>query len=196
MKSITIIIFITIITFIKIPPAFAQEDSVGFSKIHPASPFYFLKTVRENLELKFALTSRTKMLRQLEFATRRLREARTLIPINQDLIPPILERYISHLNTLPDKDLEDKEIVARIKESTPVHLEVLQKMYQQISSTRAEMAIRSTMNKIIKRADLPTFAKLPVCTFFAREASSSALNQTEQFVLADRADKCRSMLLP
>lgn len=172
----------------------AQQDLVGYSKIHPASPFYFLKTVRENLELKFALTPRVKLLRQLEFATRRLREARTLIVMNQDLIPPTLERYISHLNTLPDREQKYEEVSIRVKESLVIHLEVLQQIYLRASSLRAKMAIRSAMNKIIKRADLPIFAKLPVCIFFAKEASSSALNQTEQVVLQERARNCQKLI--
>ena len=167
----------------------AFEDNIGYSKITPESPVYFLKTVRENLELKFALTTRVRNLRQLEFATRRLREAKTLIPINQDLIPPTLERYASHLNTIPDKDLNNQELSNGIKQALSMHLLVLQQIYPG-ANLRSRMFIRSAMNRIIQRADVPTFAKAPVCAFFSKEASSSALNQTEQSVLGDRAKKC------
>ena len=162
----------------------ASED-IGYSKIHPASPLYFLKTIRENLELKFAGSVRVKMLRQMEFATRRLREAKTLISVNQDLIPPTLERYSSSLNSLP-KEILEKDVSN--------HLEVLQQMHKS-SSSLSKMAIRSAMNKIINRADVPAAAKLTVCKFFLKEASSSALNQTEQVVLKDRAQSCLSPLI-
>ncbi len=65
---------------------FAIENDIGFSKITPDSPIYFLKALRENFELKLALTPHVKLVRQLEFATRRLREAKTLVWQNQDLI--------------------------------------------------------------------------------------------------------------
>ncbi len=173
---------------------YAQDNDIGISLIHPATPFYFLKTIRENLELKFALTPRTKFFRQLEFATRRLRETKALISKNEDLIPPTLEKYSSHIKTLPDKDLEDEEIQIRIKESLVVHLETLQKIYDQVSNLRAKIAIRASLNRIIQRADVPVFAKLPICTFFAKEASSAALNQTEKVVLEERAIKCHQSL--
>ena len=178
-------------------PVYALENDIGYSKIHPASPLFFLKTIRENLELKLAFTAHVKRIRQLEFATRRLREAKSLILINQDLIPPTLERYASHLNTLADKELLDKEVATRIKESLGIHLQVLQQMHDQPSSDRAKIAIRSAMNRVILRADVPDDAKYLICNFFAKEASSSArlpdgqaLNQTEKVVLTQRAQKC------
>lgn len=191
MRNITIIIFIIIITVINITPVFAAEqDLVGYSKIHPASPLFFLKTIRENLELKLAFTKRVRMLRQLEFAFRRLKETKTLIGQNEDLIPPTLERYNSHLGTLPDRGLEDNQVIKAIEDNLVIHLKVLRQIYDQASSLRAKMFIRSTMNKIVLRADVSNLAKAPICDFFTKEASSSALNQTEQFVLAERARIC------
>jgi len=171
-------------------PVYASENDIGYSKINPASPFYFLKTIREDLELKFAGTLRVTQLRHLEFATRRLREVRTIVSIKPDLIPPTLEKYIAQLNAIPEREIQDMEVSTRIKDSLVIHLEVLQQIYDQASNLRAKMAIRLTMNRIILRTDVPNYAKLPVCTFFAKEASSSALNQTEQFVLKQRAEKC------
>lgn len=168
----------------------AYESDIGFSKIHPASPWYFLKAIRENLEMKFAQTTRIKNLRQLEFATRRLREVKTLIPINQDLIPPTLERYIAHLNSLTDKHQKNDEFADILKNNLAIHLLVLRQIYDQASSLRAKMFIRSAMNRVIQRADVPVFAKDGVCEFFDKEASSSGLNQTEQMVLHDRAQRC------
>lgn len=116
---LTLIVFILISFF---SPVFAQEASfsatysaqmaptgndIGVSKITPASFFYFLKTVRENLEMKLALTPHVKLIRQLEFATRRLRETKSLVGGREDLIQPTMERYWSYINSLPDKDLKD-----------------------------------------------------------------------------------------
>lgn len=169
---------------------YATENDIGTSKINPASPFYFLKVIRESLELKFAGTSHVRKFRELEFATRRLREAKTLISINEDLIPPTLEKYSSHLANLSDKDLKDQEISERIKESLVIHLKILQKIYDQVSNKRAKMAIRAALNRIIQRSDVPSYAVVPVCNFFLKEASSSALNQTEQVVFSERAAFC------
>lgn len=189
MKNITIIIFI-IIAVILPSDSFALDD-IGYSRIHPASPLYFLKAVREKLELHFAATYRVRMIRQLEFATRRLRETKTLIAKNkEELIPPTMERYIAHLHSLTDKHQKNDEFEIVTQNTLPIHLAVLQKIYHQAATPRAKIAIRSVMNRIIQRADVPNDAKLPVCNFFTKEASSSGLNQTEQVVLQQRAQKC------
>lgn len=171
-------------------PAFAV-DEIGQARIHPASPLYFLKTIRESLELKFAGTPRVRMIRELEFATRRLREVKSLITGNhQDLIEPTLERYWYYLSKLPDKDLTDKELVLRIKESLIIHLEILQKVYIQTTNVRAKMAIRSAINKMLGRAEVPDYVRQTGCKFLAKEASSSALNDVEKAVLKNRAQNC------
>ncbi len=169
---------------------FASENDIGYSRIDPASSLYFLKAVRENLELNFAQTGRVKMLRQLEFATRRLREARTLVSKREDFIQPTLERYISYLSKLPDNPSGGDEVGIRIKESLTVHSEVLEQIHSQATDLKAKMAIRSAMNRLIQRADVADKAKIRICDFFSKEASSSALNQTEQVVLSERAQKC------
>ena len=55
----------------------ASDNDIGYSKLDPSSPVYFLKVIRENIEMKTAVTQRVKWLRSLEFTTRRLREARS-----------------------------------------------------------------------------------------------------------------------
>lgn len=172
-------------------PVYAHQDELGYSRLHPASPFYFLKTIRENLELKFAVTPRIKNLRQLEFATRRLREARTLISVNENLIPPTLERYAYHLKSLDDKHEQNDEFVENLNNSLSIHLNVLREMYTETSNLRAKMFIRSAMNRIIQRADVSMSAKIPVCDLFVKESSSSALNETEKWVLLQRSQQCK-----
>lgn len=170
-----------------VTPVFALED-IGYSRIHPASPLYFLKGVREKLELHFAQTYRVKVFRQLEFATRRLRESRTLLATDQELIQPTLERYIAHLNSFSDR--HQQEDFSKIQDNLGFHVKVLQQIYDAASNLKAKMAIRSAMNRIIQRADVPNDAKALVCDLFLKEASSSALNQTEQMVLLERGRKC------
>lgn len=186
-----LIIVINIIT----APVFASEiDDIGFSKIHPASPFYFLKTIREDLELKFAQTTQPKRLKEAEIAFRRIREAKTLINIDQNLIPPTLERYLIYLNDLANESQGKSEISLKIKDDLSIHLKILQQMYAQVSNLRAKMTIRSVMSRIVNKANLSINAKLPVCNFFLKESSSSALNQTEQAVYKDRAQNCLNSL--
>ncbi len=170
---------------------FASENDIGQSQIHPAHPLYFLKTIRENLELKFAGTTRVIFIRRLEFATRRLREVKSLTQIgNFELIIPTLEKYWLQINALPEKDIEDKEVVKMIQDNLVIHLGALERVYQKVENARAKMAIRAVINRVIQRADVPNYGRLSACNFLAKEASSSALNEVEKVVLSDRAENC------
>ena len=60
--------------------------------------------------MKLALTPHVKILRNIEFSTRRIREVRTLAYNNQELIPATLERYAATLNTLLDRRVIDEDL--------------------------------------------------------------------------------------
>lgn len=174
---------------------FAKEDDIGSSQIHPASPLYFLKAIRENLENVLAQTPRVKLIRSLEFGTRRLREVKTLVNINrEDFIPSTLEKYWFHIKSIPDTQLTDKDFELEVKNSLAVHLKELEKVYEKLSDSRAKMFTRSTINKIIQRADIPEYARTPACYFLQKEASQSALNETEKAVLKERVENCFNYL--
>lgn len=186
-------------------------DGIGEAKIDPTSPIYFLKTIRESLELKLALNRNIKVLRYLEFAGRRIREVNSLVGKNSPyLIPPTLERYwvnFNHLNEL--LDIRDEKAVAIIIQEISLHLNSLVFSYGHLSNPRAKMAIRAAINRLSienkmlleKLADMnnskmdPIIDKLYLsqtlaCDFLNKEASQSGLNDTEKEVLIDRAASC------
>lgn len=172
--------------------AYAQDIDIGQSQIHPAHPLYFLKTIRENLEMHFAKTPRVKMIRQLEFATRRLREVKALVGKNEDLIQPTLERYWSHISFLPQKDLEDRELASLISGTIAKHINILEKLNDQVLEKKAKMSIRATLNRLSARLDLFEETRSSVCKFLSKEASPSALNEVEKVILIERVRVCLS----
>lgn len=207
------IIVITIIIFIIsifVTPAFADEPNLGYSRITPASPLYFLKSVREILELKFAGTAHIRVYRQLEFATRRIREVKSLAQTSgEDLIEPILIRYLSDLQDLNSVlTLSNEDIASRMTATVILHMEALQAVYRQVSHPRARMSIRTTIfrlseweqdfaDKLYKLtkpylAEKVILSKVSACNFLSKEASSSALNEVEKVVFLERAQKCFS----
>ncbi len=174
--------------------AFAESIEIGSSRINPSSPLYFLKTIRESVEMHFASTPRTQRVRRLEFATRRLREVNALVSAGrEDLIQPTLERYWSQVNSLPDKSLEDKEIASLIGGTIANHVSILEQVYTQIKNPTAKMAIRSVINKFLGRSDLFSQTRFSVCAFLSQEASSSALNEVERAIFKDRSQKCQTI---
>lgn len=188
-------------------PVFAASD-IGQSRITPASPFYFLKAVRENLELKFAGTTRVQALRQLEFATRRIREVNSLVKTpRQDLIESTLERYLSHLKEAQGLiSLRDENLARNVTEDVTWQMGVLQTVYGQVSDIGAKRSVRHIVNRLSEwdgqlidkliSVNQPALvqkvvaSKLSGCNFLSRESSTSGLNEVERIVLTERAKVC------
>ena len=207
-RNIATIIIITIISIIGIPTVFAFENDIGYSKIHPASPLYFLKAIRENIEMALAQTQHVKTLREIEFATRRLREVNSLTATNhQDLIVSNLERFMANLNQLIGQAmLTDENTAISLTVASKAQMSFLQDIYEQISLPQAKRAVRSTINrlwqwqeKLAEKLNLvsqPKLAgevlesKMSACQFLLKESSSSSISQTEKIVLEGRAKKC------
>lgn len=209
MKITIALALITIIILSSGNLALAQGSDIGQSIIHPAHPLYFLKTVREIMELKLAGTAHIRGLRHMEFTTRRIREVNSLIRVNHpDLIPPTLEKYWLNLSQLLGLvNFKDQTLANQVLEAITAHLITLQRAYQQTDNPQAKMAIRTTVNRVSEwngklwdRLTLDDQVKLSprlaasqklACNFLSGEASSAAyLNEVERVVLLDRAEKC------
>lgn len=221
-RKFTIKFFLLLFTFYIVPfglaqgghftfyisPVFAQDDGLGQSQITPASPLYFLKSIRELLELKFAGTTRVRAIRELEFATRRIREIKSLAATSrQDLIEPTLYQYLFHLEEFLGKaNLKDPDFATEVSKNIASQMNVLQAVYGRVSERRALMSIRATINSLskfdlklierLKLAEKPLLAeqisisRISACNFLSKEASSSALNEVEKAVFSERAQKC------
>lgn len=189
------------ISFSSFSIAFAQYNDIGQSQIHPAHPLYFLKTVRESFEMHFAQTPRVKMVRQLEFATRRLREVKSLsraLVVNkvelksrdQDLIEPTLERYWFHMNTVIQYRPREEWLTRLLNYTITTHLNQLQSLYEKVDGKRAKMSIRTAVFRLLDNSDITGDPRVSGCEFLAKEASSSALNEVENAILIERVGKC------
>ena len=181
---------------------------IGESLIHPASPLYFLKAIREKIEMAIASSSEAKAITEVEFAQRRLREVRALLKLKrQDLIPPVLERYKAHIKEAGDLSSRHDELTVRVGEAVSRHLDVLQRVYDQAGNPTAKASIRAAIERaeehnriLLEKLDLVSQQELIrkvalkqalACRFMMREASSSALNDTERAFLKDKVGKCK-----
>lgn len=205
MRKLTVLITISLFL---VSPVFAQVDTITPARITPASPLYFLKSVREILELKFAPTTHIRSLRELEFANRRIREVKSLVnSSHEELIQPALEKYWSGLGQmLGISDLRDENQAEEISSSINLHMRLLQEVFTEVSDSKAQRSIRATIyrlsewdNRLISKlntAEHPVFAKqilsskLSGCRFLSKEASAAAATETEKHVLSERAQKC------
>lgn len=191
-----ILVLTAVILFFFSNPVFAKEsfsasNDIGVSKITPVSPFYFLKTIREDLELKFAKTPRDQTLKQLEFAIRRLREAKILTATpNQDLVQPTLERYWYHLQIVLNFRPRDELLTKNIRQTLALHLRVLENMSAKANQKQAQIAIRATVSRIALKGDLDGPDIKYGCNLLQKEASQSGLNEVEKVVLLERIKTC------
>lgn len=186
-------------------PAHAQAE-ISTSQITPASPFYFFESVKEALELKFAESVQDKGLKYFKFAQQRIIEAKQLVKENRtDLIPPLLERYYSNLNKVLGLG-NDKALGPYLVDEVGKNAIALNQLEDQTENPKAKMSIRALIYRILiwtedfyqrlnpdQKNNLLAKTKANqaiICDFLSKEASSSALNQTEKAVLLERVQKC------
>ncbi len=170
-------------------------NDIGASTIYPGSIFYPLKAVREMLELKLALVPKTKAVRYMEFATRRLREAKSLVgTAKEELIQSNMERYWYAYQKVVKFQPRDEELTILLNNNLTIHLEVIEGIYYQLTNAKAQTGVRTLVNRIVQSNDLKPETRIGGCLFLQKEASSSALNEVEQEVYKLRAQKCFKLL--
>lgn len=184
---------------------------IGESLIHPGSPLYFLKALRERIEMALDSTPEAKTMRQVEFAQRRLREVNSLVKAKkQDLIPPTLEAYKLHIKKAEEL-AGTGDLRVNVGEAVARHLDVLQRVYDMVGNPTAKAAIRAAIerasdqnSKMIEKLDTVPQQKLikkvaarqaHACNFLMRESTASGLNDTEKEALLDRVNKCRNDIM-
>lgn len=190
--------------------ALAQDNDVGAvdigeSSISPDSTLYFLKAIREKIELALAGSSEIKAQRQLEFATRRLREVNALVKNKrQDLIDSTLERYKSALSETENLVSQNNDLKIKVGEAVARHLDVLQRVYDQVGNPRAKQAIRAAILRaeehnrlLLQKLDISSQKRQSLaCRFLAKEASGSGLTDTEKVYLGQKAKDCQKNIQP
>lgn len=181
---------------------------VGDALISPASSIYFLKALRERIELVFSDNNSIKAQRHLEFSVRRLREVNTLIEQNrQDLIEEVLERYKSEINQAKDLSARDDNLRASVGESVARHIYILQTIYNQLNNVNAKRALRASVmeieafnNKIIGDLTDPlrqtlidniSLRQMAGCQFLAGQVGSPDLNEPEKQILQEYVTSCQ-----
>lgn len=200
MRISIILVILAGVIFFSCPLALANDYQISPSRLHPASPFYFVKTIKENLELKFTGSNSDYNLKYFEFAQRRIKEISSLVRVNRvDLIPSTLEKYWSSLNKV---SLSGDQMIRQVT----AQINFLESVYHQIEDPAAKRSIRLTLFKIMQWNSKVLNSLTPeenikfsaqinqnhnlICNLFSKEASSSGLNDTEKLVLLERFQKC------
>ena len=195
-------------------PIYAQApiesgQDIGSSRLSPENPLYFLKPVREILEIKFAGTEKVRILKRLEFAERRLREVNSLIIAKrEDLVAPNMEKFLLEINLL--KPVPDVRLPL-VSVSLGRYMEILVSLYNNTTDPKAKLGIRSIVYRVmdfnnsyymnmdpglaIKLFPLQSAKFATGCSLLASESLNTSLNESERQILKERGEKCKQALL-
>lgn len=195
-KFLFVILILTLCIF-NFPSKVLAATDLGFASLSPASPFYFLQTIKEGFELKFSSASK-KIFKNLDFASTRLKEVNSLANTpSEDLIVPVLLRYQSNLNFVPDHGLSANEST-RIEKGLRLQMQDLQDVYDLVRNSRAKRSVRAAVYALTRRLDLQSDAKKSGCQFLSTAAAdldnSEKLSSTEKLILSQRAQQCLNSL--
>jgi len=154
-KSIIILIILGLVGFSLV---FAQASTLPDAGILPDSPFYFLKTWKEQIQLFFTFGAERKAKQYLHLAEVRLAEYQKMIERGKLTIANrTLAKYQEQLSRALEKaeELESKnedkakEVSAKIQESISKHLQVLQDNIAKVpeaAKQRLQKAIEASQN--------------------------------------------------
>lgn len=153
------ILIISTIVFFASTTGFAQSQSLPDPGLTPDSPFYFLKTWEEQIQLFFTFDVEQKAKQYLHLAEVRLAEYQkmlnkalidnTRIDLNQKpfatrqgILEKTLAKYEDQLNRalekakeLKDKDKNTEELIKNVEETTFRHLQILQEDLVKVPET-------------------------------------------------------------
>ncbi len=157
------IVLITILSFLLLSSGIqvsAQEADLPSPWLLPDSPFYFLKTIAEEIVTFFTFGDLKKAERYATLAAERLAEVQAVVEKGKpEFAEKTLARYENQLNNsiARAKKAQAKgentekvmEVLARVGQATAKHLEVLAEVYEKVPE-QAKPAIENAMKVSVK----------------------------------------------
>jgi len=178
--------------------AVAQEEPTPNAGLLPDSPFAFIDSVFERVELFFAFGAKAKAGKNMDFAEERLAEAAALAAKGVENRPQeALERYQEHLDEALAKAAEARangdnveDVFARIFGATVRHQETLAEVYERVPE-QARDAIERAMEMSAKSHD----TALEAISAGGQNGIKEAVNGATQD-MQERLDALRSRGVP
>lgn len=186
---------------------------VGDSLISPGSSLYFLKAIREKIELYFSSNYQVQTQRELEFSVRRLREVKTLIEEGrEDLIEETLQKYRNHLDEVQKLDNGGRSMHINVGASIARHMYVLQSLYYNINEVEAKRAVRTSIQRVLEHnwnllgskelevgekqdlSDQIALRQIAGCKFLNEETKNTAFNESEREILKEYVSDCQTKI--
>lgn len=130
----------------------AGEAGIYTPKLLPDSPFYFLKKIKEKIELFLTQSPEEKSEKYTELATRRIAEVKIMINKNKfQLVEKLVKQHQEHLDKAEEEIKEAKEkgrdverILGIVAQATSTHQKVLAEVYEKVPQ-QAKEAIEAAM---------------------------------------------------
>lgn len=154
-KKITTISLV--VMFLFVGTVFAKEQGLPKAGILPSSPFYFLKSLSEDLGTLFSIGNISKVERFTFLAEKRLAEANTLADKGDtEGAKHATEKYQEYLDKAVNRAEEAKkdgddvdEVLTKVAEATTKHRDVLERIYEKVPE-QAREAIKQAIENSSK----------------------------------------------
>jgi hypothetical protein len=167
MKKIVLITILSFLLFSFGIQVLAQEVDLPSPGLLPDSPFYFLKTWKEQIQLFFTFDAEKKAEQYLHLADVRLAEYQKMIEKGKEEIAQrILAKYekqlghaLSKAQELQNKGKDNQDLLKKIEDTTTKHVSVLEKNIENApENTRKgfEKALESS-KKVAQEKAVQTF---------------------------------------
>jgi len=144
------IILVVLFSFLLLTPfklSAQQEDPLAkidyAPRLLPTSPFYFLKQIKERLELTFARTPEAKVAKRLEFANRRVAELKRVAVKKPQLGEKLARRYEEELKEVEEearqlKETERQGLLKHISQVVLKHQNILSQVLEKVPQEAKE----------------------------------------------------------
>lgn len=129
----------------------AVEEPIYTPKLLPDNPFYFLKDLKERIELFLAFAPEKKAEKLAEIATRRIAEAKKMIEKGKpEFVEKLMARYEKQLQKAMERAEEAKEkgkdvekVLEIVTQATSQHQGVLAEVYEKVPDKAKEAIERA-----------------------------------------------------
>lgn len=152
-----VIAIFLVLVFLFTGVAYGQTNDLPDPGMLPDSPFYFLKSLSENIGTIFTFGDNAKAGRFLNLSEKRLSEAKALADKgNTEMAERAIERYqeqvenaLSRAERARERGEDTDDILTRVSEATLRHQETLADVYEKVPE-EAKPAIKRAMEKTMR----------------------------------------------
>ena len=179
----------TILTAIFLSLFLSFSSPVLAEDFSPASNFYFLRTLWENIQYQFLFSLDQIFTYHYNLAQKKIKDSEDLIKKEKyDLVPVIFEEYKGQYKLMMESSKDKTNLQAKIIDLSSTHINQLINLYGQTAEMSSKRAIRSALFYLQKLNPDTDNLKL-TCDFLEGDKKNTIWNEVERAILEEKYEK-------